>query len=187
MQQNTPDQDPNIPNVGGVYPPGMPGQSTFTDAEWRTLVEAPVKVGRAIMAVSPSGAIGMAKEVQALRTGLTEAIEESNSPFLRELGWHAHMEGGMEALWKNVGHVFGDRWDAANVRKTAVAICQETAEILKKASSQDALAYKRCIYAAIQKVALSGKEGGFMGIHSKVMSEAEESLLTDVRNALGIH
>lgn len=189
MQQNTPDRDRSdaaIPNWSEAQ--GMPGQSqsVFADVEWKTLVEAPVKVGRAIMAVSPSGGIGMVKEVKSLRTGLTEAIQESNNPMLKELGWHAHMEGGMETLWKNVGQSVGDRWDAANVRKMAIATCQEAAALLKKVSPQDALAYKECVYAAVQKVALAGKEGGFVGIGSKPLSEAEESLLKDVANALGI-
>ena len=189
--QNTPDRDdqlnPSVPYMGGAAPQGEASrQSVFSDAEWRTLVEVPVRVGRAIMAVSPSGGIGMAKEVKALRTGLTEAIQASNNPILKELGWHAHMEGGMEALWKNVGHAFGDRWDAVNVRKTAVATCQEAATILKKASPQDAAAYKECIYSAVQGVALAGKEGGFVGIGGKVLSQAEEDLLVDVASALNI-
>ena len=191
MQQNTPDKDnplnPSIPNLSGASPQGESSrQSIFTEAEWRTLVEAPVKVGRAIMAVSPSGGIGMAKEVKALRTGLTEAIQESNNPILKELGWHAHMEGGMEALWKNASHAFSDRWDAVNVRKTAVTTCQEAATILKKAPPQDAMAYKECVYSSIQKVALAGKEGGFIGIGGKLISPAEEDLLADVATALDI-
>jgi hypothetical protein len=190
MQQNTPDRDdqlnPSIPYMGGAVPRDETGRSIFTEAEWKTLVEVPVKVGRAIMAVSPSGAIGMAKEVKALRTGLTEAIQASDNPILKELGWHAHMEGGMEALWKNVGHVFGDRWDAVNVRKVAVDTCQDAAKILKKAPPQDAQAYKECVYTSVQGVALAGKEGGFVGIGSKVLSQAEEDLLVDVANALNI-
>jgi hypothetical protein len=190
MQQNTPDKDtplnPSIPNLSGAAPQGAAGQSIYSEAEWRTLVEAPVKVGRALMAVSPSGAIGMTKEVKALRTGLTDAIQSSNNPILKELGWHAHMEGGMESLWKNAGHAFGDRWDAVNVRKTAVTTCQEAAALLKKAAPQDAAAYKECVYSAVQKVALAGKEGGFMGIGGKLISEAEEELLKDVADALDI-
>lgn len=188
MQQNPPDRDRTDSTVPNWTSPGMPGQSQsmFTDMEWKTLVEAPVKVGRAIMAVSPSGGIGMVKEVKSLRAGLTEAIQESNNPLLKELGWHAHMEGGMESMWKNVGQSFGDRWDAANVRKTAVATCQEAAMLLKKVSPQDAMAYKECVYSAVQKVAMAGKEGGFVGINSKPLSEAEESLLKDVADALGL-
>jgi hypothetical protein len=186
MQQNTPDREPDMPGMGHPAGWGSPTQSPFTDAEWKTLVEAPVKIGRAIIAISPSGGIGMAKEVRALRSGLTEAIEASNNPILKELGWRAHMEGGMESLWQNVSHAFGDRWDAENVRKTAMAAIQEVMLILRKVSPQDAMAYKECIYSAAQKVAYAGKEGGFMGIGGKLVSEPEENFLRDMASTLGL-
>jgi hypothetical protein len=189
MQQNTPDRDTSdtkIPDLNKDTARAGASQSLFTDAEWKTLVEVPVKIGRAMMAVAPSGAIGMAKEVKALRTGLTEAIQESNNPILKELGWHAHEAGGMESLWQNVGHSFGDRWDATNVLKTAIATCQEAVTILKKASPADAMAYKECVYSAAQKVADAGKEGGFVGIGGVRISEPEKALLKDISNALGL-
>lgn len=184
MQQNTPERDTPetaIPDLNQTTSQGL-----FTDTEWKTLVAAPVKIGRAIIAVSPSGGIGMAREVKALRNGLTEAIQESTNPMLKELGKRAHAEGGMESLWKDVGHTFGDRWDAVNVRKTAITTCQEVVTILKKASPQDTLAYKECLYSASQKVAGAGKEGGFVGMGGKPLSANEESLLKDVADTLGI-
>lgn len=189
MQQNMPDRDtsePKIPDLKKDTSQAGASQSLFTDAEWKTLVEVPVKIGRAMMAVAPSGALGMAKEVKALRTGLTEAIQGSNNPILKELGWHAREAGGMESLWQNVGHSFGDRWDAATVRKTAIATCQEAVAILKKASPADATAYKECVYSSAQKVADAGKEGGFAGISGERISESEKTLLKDIASALGL-
>ncbi len=189
MQQNTPDKDTfdaKLPDLGSATPQTDSSWGPFTDTEWKTLVAAPVKVGRAMIAVAPSGGIGMAKEVSALRKGLTEAIQQSNNPMIKQLGLRAHAEGGMESLWKNVGQAFGDRWDAENVRKTAIATCRETATILKKASPQDAQAYKECLYSAAQKVSEASKEGGFVGIGGERISEAETSLLKDVAQTLNI-
>lgn len=189
MQQNTPERDPSestLPDVGDASAHAASSWGPFTDAEWKTLVAAPVKIGRAIIAIAPSGAIGMAKEVRALRQGLIEAIRQSNNPLLKNLGLHAQAEGGMESLWKNVGQAFGDRWDAENVRKTAITTCQEAATLLKKAAPQDAQAYKECLYSAAQKVAEVGKEGGFAGIGGTHLSEPENALLKDVANTLGL-
>ncbi len=189
MQQNTPERDTSdttLPDLGGASSHAASSWGPFNDAEWKTLVAAPVKVGRAIIAVAPSGGIGMAKEVRALRQGLTETIQQSNNPLLKNLGLHARAEGGMESLWKNVGNAFGDRWDAENVRKTAIATCQEAATLLKKAAPQDAQAYKECLYTSAQKVAEAGKEGGFAGIGGTRLSDSEQSLLKDVADTLGL-
>jgi hypothetical protein len=187
MQQNPPDRDTvggQVPDLSGTTPQAPSSWGPFTDAEWKTLVAAPVKVGRAMIAVAPSGGIGMAKEVSALRKGLTEAIQQSSNPMLKQLGLHAHAEGGMESLWKQVGQAFGDRWDSQNVRQTAIAACQEVVAILKKAAPQDAQAYKECLYSSAQRVSEAGKEGGFIGIGGGRLSETETSLLNDVANTL---
>ena len=189
MQQNTPERDTpetTLPDLSSTSSQAASSWGPFTEAEWKTLVAAPVKIGRAIIAIAPSGGIGMAKEVHALRQGLTEAIQQSNNPLLKNLGLRAHAEGGMESLWKNVGQTFGDRWDAENVRKTAITTCQEATAILKKASPQDAQAYKECLYSATQKVAEAGKEGGFAGIGGTHLSAPENALLKDVANTLGL-
>ncbi|MGH2508307.1 MAG: hypothetical protein ACRDHZ_13030, partial [Ktedonobacteraceae bacterium] len=119
MQQNPPDKDifsGQMPDLSGTVSPAQSSWGPFTDREWKTLVAAPVKIGRAIIAVAPSGGIGMAKEVHVLREGLMEAIQQSSNPMIKQLGLHAQVDGGMESLWKQVGQAFSDRWDAQHVR-----------------------------------------------------------------------
>jgi len=189
MQKNTPEGDMperSIPNVGNI-PTMAPSGSPFTDTEWKTLVTIPIQVGRAVMAVSPSGGIGMTKEVMALRDALekTRAVETKN-PMLRQLG--QHLQGNMESIWSEAEHAFKARWDSATVRQTAITACQQAVALLRKASPEDAMAYKEFIYSVAQKVAESSTEGGFMGIKANAspISPEERTLLRDVANALGI-
>lgn len=185
MQQPTPGGDrpnPNIPDLQHL----APADSQFTNEEWKLLLETPVKVGRAMMAVSPSGAVGMSNEIMALRKCFQELIPRSPNPTIREMGKHLQEQSTMSAIWDDAGHAFSDRWDAANVRKTAIATCQQAVSLLKKASAQDAQAYKELVYITAQKVAEAGKEGGFVGIGSEAISEPERVLLKDVANALGL-
>lgn len=189
MQQNTPDRDqpstniPNLNNLSSAAPVGGP----YTNEEWKVLVETPVTVSRAMMAVSPSGAIGSSREVMAMRNSFKEALQKTTNPTLQNLRQHLQAQETSEALWQDVGHAFKDRWDAANVRQTAIAACQQCATLLRKSSPQDAQAYKDFVYSTAQRVAEATKEGGFLGIGgTKAVSDAEQSLLNDISRTLGV-
>ena len=84
------------------------------------------------------------------------------------------------------GTPFGDRWDAANVRQTAIASCQQAVTLLQKISPQDGQAYKDFVYTTALRVAEAAKEGGFMGIGGVAVSAEEKSLLNDISRALGV-
>ena len=185
--QQTPDKDrpeSHVPDLGKAVPGG--GPYPFTNEEWKVLAETPVKIGRAIMAVSPAGAIGMTKEIAAMRNSFKETLQATTNPLLQNLNQHLKDQEKVENLWQDVGHVFRDRWDAANVRQTAIAACQQVVSQLKKIPTQDAQTYKEFVYATARKVAEATKEGGILGIggNKSTISEAEQSLLNDIAGAL---
>lgn len=183
--QQTPDKDrpeSHVPDLGKAAPVGSP----YTNEEWKVLVETPVKICRAIMAVSPAGAIGMTKEIAAMRNSFKETLQATTNPTLQNLNQHLKDQEKVENLWQAAGNVFRDRWDAANVRQTAIAACQQVVTLLKKVPTQDALAYKEFLYTTARRVAEATKEGGFIGIgaNKSPISEAEQSLLNDVSKTL---
>jgi hypothetical protein len=185
MQQNTPDRERSersIPPLGQA----APSDSPYTNDEWLLLVETPVKIGRAVMAVSPSGALGMTQEIMALRTCYLDAFQETKTPILLSMRQHLQNQNTMEAIWTDAGHAFGDRWDAANVRQTAITSCQQADTLLKKISPQDAQAYKEFVYKTALKVAEAAREGGFMGVGGITVSAEEKSLLTEIARTLGV-
>ena len=188
MQPNIPDRDqpgtsiPN-PSLSSAIPSGGP----YTNEEWKVLAETPVTVGRAMMAVSPSGALGTSREVMALRNSFKEVLQQTNNPLLQNIYQHVQSQESTQALWEDVEHAFKDRWDAANVRQTALAACQQCVTLLKKASPQDAQAYKDFVYSTARRVAEASKEGGFLGLKgAKTISESERSLLNDISRTLGV-
>jgi hypothetical protein len=183
--QQTPDRDrpeTNIPDLSKAAPVGSP----YTNEEWKVLVETPVKICRAMMAVSPAGAIGMSKEIATMRDSFKEALQATTNPTIQNMGQYLKDQEKVTGLWQDVGHVFRDRWDAANVRQTAIASCQQAVALLKKASPQEAQAYKEFVYSTAKRVAEAAREGGFLGIGASKsnISEAEQSLLNDVARAL---
>ena len=185
MQQNTPDRErpeTSMPNLGQT----VPAQGPYTSHEWRLLVETPVKIGRAMMAVSPSGALGMTQEIIALRKCYQDAFENTRNPALLSMRQHLQDQDTLETMWEDAGYAFADKWDAANVRQTAIAACQQAVALLKKMPAQDAQSYKDFIYAAALKVAQAAKEGGFMGVGGVSVSAEEKSLLSDISRSLGL-
>lgn len=185
MQQNTPDRErpeTNIPHLGQA----APADSPYTNDEWLCLVETPVKVGRAMMAVSPSGAVAMTQEIMALRKSMTEGLQAARQPLLVNMRQHLQSQNALEAIWEDAGHAFHDRWDAANVCQTAITSCQQAVTLLKKIPPQDAQAYKDFVYTTALKVAQAAKEGGFMGIGGVAVSAEEKSLLNDISRTLGV-
>lgn len=185
MQQNTPERDrpdASIPNLSQAAPIGGP----YTNEEWKVLLDTPVIICRAVMAVSPSGAVGTSQEVIAMRNSLKDVLQKTSNPLLQTVRQHLQSQENAEALWRDVQSSFKDRWDAANVRQTAISACQRCVSLLKKSPAQDAQAYKEFLSTIARKVAEAAKEGGFMGVGGTAISETEQSLLNDISNTLGI-
>ncbi|HEY0755144.1 MAG TPA: hypothetical protein VGD98_14390 [Ktedonobacteraceae bacterium] len=185
MQHNTPDRDRaemSVPNLGQK----MPSDSPYTQDEWLALVEAPVKLGRAMMAVSPSGLIGTTQELMALRKSYQNAFDKTQNQILLNMRQHLQDQHTLETMWEDAGHALSDRRDTANVRQAALTACQEAVVLLKKVPAQDAQAYKDFLYATALQVAQAAKEGGSMGVGGVAVSAEEKSLLTDISRVLGL-
>jgi hypothetical protein len=62
----------------------------------------------------------------------------------------------------------------------------ETFDLLKGKGATDAdmMAYKRLFYGAAEKTAGAAKEGGFMGIGGKRISDKEQAALDEIKAAL---
>lgn len=185
MQQNTPDRgraESLIPDLNQTLPPDSP----YTADEWLVLAETPVRIGRAMMAVSPSGPVGMTQEILALRKCCQDAFPQTGNPILLSIHQRLQHQDIMTTLWEDAGHAFGQKWDSANVRQTAVTSCQQAVTLLKGLSPQDAQTYKDFVYKTALNVAQAAREGGFMGIGGVSVSPEERALLSDISQALGL-
>jgi hypothetical protein len=66
-------------------------QNQLTPEEWKTLVEAPIKAGKAMIFASPSGPIGVVKETSVLLNSVKKVTNTpSKSSFLGMVGKHLH-------------------------------------------------------------------------------------------------
>jgi hypothetical protein len=156
-------------------------KADYTAEEWELLMRAPFMAGMAVVAASPSGPIGLIKEMFAVGRVLVEGSGEGESNEL------------ISALVSEVkaGHRPAAPTESLQSVEAAKALalntCREVAALLaRKAPAAEAEGFKRWLLTAAQRVAEASKEGGFLGIGGVRVSEAETAALAEVASALEV-
>ena len=203
--QQNPNYDPNYDPNAQAPLQGTPGQqapaqanlyaapsgSPFSDADWKTLMTAPLQVGKAMMFTSPSGPIGLIQETKAMIDSLQALLKQgATTPLMRALSQSAQRlvdtarAGNPQQI---LNDLTGTSKDPAMCRTAALNSCQQSSTALRNAPPQDAGEYKQFVFNMAQKVAEAAHEGGLlaMGSGSRV-SPTESDLLRDIAGALGM-
>ena len=151
----------------------MTRKADFNAEEWATVVEAPVLGGLRVVTASRGGklreSVAMAKEYTKARgqQGQSELLDEivASPPTVDA---SRAPEGGDIVSFSN------DRL------REAVGVIEA------KGSPEDVEAYKRFVLSVAQAAAEAHKEGGFMGVGGKRVSEDEQAALDDIAATLGL-
>jgi hypothetical protein len=159
----------------------MTTKADYTAEEWELLMKAPFMAGMAIVAASPSGPIGVVKEMFAVGRVLVEGTEESSTNEL------------ISALVSDVkaGHRPAASTESISsveeAKDLALKAYREVAALLaRKAPAAEAEGFKRWLLTAAQRVAGASKEGGFLGLGGVRVSDAEQAALGEIAGALGV-
>ena len=159
----------------------MTAKADYTAEEWELLMRAPFMAAMAIVAVSPSGPIGLIKEMFAVGRGLVEGGGEGETNAL------------INALVSEVkaGHrpaaATESLLSTEEAKALALKACHEVAALLaRKAPAAEAEGFKRWLLTTAQRTAEASKEGGFLGIGGVRVSEAEQAALAEVASALEV-
>jgi hypothetical protein len=154
----------------------MTTKADFNAEEWSTVVEGPAYAGLWVISAERGGtlreslAMGRVyKEARAQQGGNSLLDEIVASPPALDKARVQSAGGGPEA----VGQVGRER-------------LQEAMRILEeKGSPEEVDAYKRFVMTVAQAAAAAHKEGGFLGIGGKPVSEAEDKALDEISLVLG--
>jgi hypothetical protein len=167
----------------------MSTKTDYSADEWKALLMAPFMAGLAVAAASPSGPIGVLREMFAVGKILAETKSQAQPPG----GPHNEL---LQALVADLASADGRaQIDAAGLRglgseqaKThALDACRALATIVdRKASRDEAEGVKRWLVTIAQRVAEAAKEGGFLGVGGTRVSHAEVAAIRDVASALGV-
>ena len=161
----------------------MTSKSDYSEAEWTRLKRAPFLAGMAISLADPGGPIEAVKETAATLRSVVAAAEGDG---------HGEL---VQAIARDVR-------DEAKARKSPMAGFKPASgatagiEILDelraaerlaaaKATPEEAEDLREWLVAVAQEAANAAKEGGFMGFHAVRVSDGEQRMLDQLRQALG--
>jgi hypothetical protein len=160
----------------------MASKTDFTSEEWTLLLRAPGWVSIAVAAASPSGPIGIVKEMFAAGKVLAQA---------KAGGQNSLVEAVVADLATSAGRQQAQPSEASGkspseIRGVSVDALKRVASLVDAKAGADAAGFKRWLASVAGNVAQAAKEGGFLGIGGTLVDEEETRALADIGNALGV-
>jgi hypothetical protein len=154
-------------------------KADYTREEWELLLTAPMMAAMAVVAASPSGPIGVLKELFAVGKGFLTEAEGTANPLVAAVV--ADVKAGSRPSMP------AERpRDLAAVTAQALAASRAVATLLGQKAPGEAEGFKRWVLATARHAAKAASEGGFLGIGGVQVSDAEKAALADVAAALGV-
>lgn len=156
----------------------MTTKSDFSEEEWTRIVRAPFVAGLAITLADPGGPIEAAKETMATMRSAT------NPPSREQLLAEVALE--ISALAQRKQHPLKG-YRPAEGQAPGTQVLDElravSAIVGERATPEEAAAFGAWLAASAQAAADAAKEGGFMGFGAEQVSEREQEMLDQVREA----
>ena len=164
----------------------MAKQDTFTADEWTLLRLAPSLVASGVAASDPSGLFASIKEAMAGARGMAEAFKSGGNLELFSAFAADRSIPGMPDPKSLVGE--GSREEQMQNFKTAVLERVKAASelVARKASAEEASAYRKMLGDIAEKAANASSEGGFLGFGGVRVSDKEKAFIAEVGKAAGI-
>ncbi|MCW5882191.1 MAG: hypothetical protein KIS91_14770 [Anaerolineae bacterium] len=156
----------------------------FTSDEWRTLSQSPYAAMVAVMAVSPSGPMGLVQETLPLARSLSE-IKANGSPseLIRTLVVDLTAEGATKPP------AFGKTPEQA--AQSAMQTLGLVGDLLSRKTHDGSLStaevdqFRAWLVGVADGTAHAYKEGGFLGIGKTEVSSQERDAVDNIRRLLG--
>ena len=156
----------------------MTTKNDFTEDELIRVRRAPLVAGLAISLADPGGPIETSKEsIATLKNATNPPSREQllSEVALEVQGMGQRRENPLKGF-KPTGPTPGEG--------VLVELREVTAIVSAKASSEEATAFGAWLLVAAQAAADAAKDGGFMGFHAKRISDGEQAMLDQVRQAV---
>jgi len=145
----------------------------YNAEEWTTILEGPATAGMIVVAAEKGGTL---RESIQIAKVYAEAAKEHQRPEL------------LNEIVSAPPQIDRERYSSAeDLRKLGQARILEAAAILgRHASAEEVDAYKAFTMKVAKTAAEAHKEGGFLGIGGKPVSEAEQAALDELAATLGV-
>jgi hypothetical protein len=156
-------------------------RAAFSAEEWAGLKRAPLNAAALVMLADRSGGGGRAREIEALRKTVAEAVASAGPAELVGLLFPEGVApADVETLIK--AH---RRTEDQELRVALLAPISEAVAVARaKAPGSDATAYQGLLINIAQQVAGAAKEGGFLGMGSTLISIEEKVAIDELAAAV---
>lgn len=144
----------------------MTAKAEFNAEEWSVVAGAPLMAAMMVIAADRGGSV---RESVAVARAYAEAREQYDGEL-------------MSALLATPPATAVKRPDSSDdLRDQASATLREAVGILERVGTEDeVIEYKRFVFAIAESVARAHKEGGFLGVGGKEVSEPEQAALDEI-------
>ena len=146
----------------------------FSDADWRKVRMAPIAATYLVAKASPSRGMGAAKELGAAIDAVGTAIKGGSPTSLLSTAFGGGLTGEELSVLEKDAPSDDTVLRTISGAKAAVAAQSPT----------EAAAYSAMLISVAENVANATKEGGFLGIGGKRVSDAEAAAVNAIRAAL---
>jgi hypothetical protein len=149
-------------------------RNTFDEGQWMKMRTAPMAAMYLVALASPSGPIGLFKEIDSASDAVRESLKDVSPVSL-------------------VGSAFGGGFTKEEVeqikkatpsKETALESIKEGLRVVSLKTPGDVPAYRSLILNVAQKAAEATKEGGFLGIGGTLVSKEEEQAIATIKAAI---
>ncbi len=149
--------------------------TSYTSEEVNTLVRAPLIIGMMVVGASLSGPFGVVKELLAALKATEDASNQaSESSVLKKLFSAQSMKAHHEQMAQEKPGAMDKTMQRQKIRQ-AISI------LSAKGDASEVEAYKVMLISAAENTASAAKEGGFLGIGGKRISESEHTVIKEIR------
>ena len=149
----------------------MARKADFNADEWSTVVEAPLLAGMRVATADRGGTIR--ESVAMAKTYANARRQQGESELLDDIvSAPPAMDPERVRASGDIGHASTER-------------LREAVQLLEQgASSEEVEAYKRFVLTVAEAAASAHREGGFMGVGGKQVSDTEQAALADIAATL---
>ena len=153
----------------------------FSPEDWRLIVSAPSLVGLAVSAASPSGPLGVIKEMFVVSSAIGDlAREREDNSLIQELMNDIRHHDTRTLRPEGASHM-------EEARAWALDELAKVPEALERGGGgSEAGEYLQWLVAVAVRVAEAAKEGSVFGLGGEQVSDAEDVAIGEVGEALGI-
>lgn len=155
----------------------------FSEEEWNQLLKASEMTAFYISLTSPSGMMGIIKEMMAATNEVVAAIRKtSGNSLVDELA--ADIKQRVDQGLRLESPVLTGSADDA--RDQCLQYFRDISALVTVKAPEEADGFKKWLLDVARKSAEAAREGGFLGIGGEKVNEAEQAALNELSKTLGV-